>query len=53
MVCKCYCNTHSSRGFGYGDEELTEESPNRSVCKNGISTESGIAWNFKNFAKSS
>ena len=51
MVCKCYCNACSCWGFGKGDKELTKESSaNRSVCKNGISTESGSAWNCKNFA---
>ena len=54
MMCKCYCNTRIGWGFGYGDEELTKESSeNRNVCKNGISTENRIAWNRKNFVKSS
>ena len=56
MVYKCYCNACSGWGFGCGDEELTKElSANRSdcTCKNGISAESGITWNRKNFAKSS
>ena len=39
---------------GCGDEELSREtSANSCVCKNGISTESGIVWYRKNFAKSS
>ena len=54
MACKCYCNSLSGWGFGYGGEERTKESSaNRSDCKNGISAESGIAWNRKKFAKSS
>ena len=55
MACKCYCNSRSDQGFGYGDEELTKESSaNRSDCENGIqSAKSGIAWKCKNFAKSS
>ena len=54
MACKCYCNACSGWGFGYGDKEPTKESSaNRSVCKNRIPTESSIAWNRKNFAKSS
>ena len=41
-------------GFGYGGEERTKEcSANRCDYKNGISAESGIAWNRKKFAKSS
>ena len=53
MACKCFCNACSGWGFGYGDEELTKESPtNRSDCKDRISVESGIAWNCRNFAKS-
>ena len=48
------CNARSRRGLGYGDEELSKESSaKRSVRKNGISTESGIAWNCKDFAKRS
>ena len=47
-------NARSGWGFGYGDEELTKESPtNRSDRKDRISAESGIAWNCKNFAKNS
>ena len=54
MACKCYCNARSGRGLGHGDEELSKESSaKRSVRKNGIPTESGIAWNYKDFAKSS
>ena len=54
MASKCYCYARSGWGFGYGDDELTKESlGNTSVFKNGISTECGITWKRKNFAKSS
>ena len=54
MASKCYCYARSDWGFGYGDDELTKESlGNTSVFKNGISTECGITWKRKNFAKSS
>ena len=54
MAGKCSCNARSGWGNGYGDEEPTKESSaNRSVCKNGISSKSGIAWNCKSFAKRS
>ena len=54
MACKCYCNERSGSGLRYGDKELTTESSAKtSVCKNGISTESGIPWNHKKLAKSS
>ena len=43
----------SDRGLGHGDEELSKESSaKRRLLKNGISTESGTAWNYKDFAKS-
>ena len=54
LWCVNVMKANTGWGFGYGDEELTKESSaNTSDCKNGISAESGIAWNCKNFAKSS
>ena len=54
MACKCYYNGRSGWIFGYGEEELINESSAIGVSvRTELYTESGITSNRKNFAKSS